>query len=888
MSVVSTVIVPPKPPHDQIVRPNLDAKIDAIDRSRVATIVAPAGYGKTLAMLQWANQLVERGRPVLWLAARAGITTFAKFIEALAIGCKANGMAWTGEGDGDTLPASFANLMAEQNFRPVLVVDDAQILPPEIFDFLTQIVSGARDAMTMIIVSRSLNIIPIARLRAQGYLFEIGCADLRFSIDEASALITLIGDLPLSAEEVAELVEDTRGWPAGITMTRMIQSREMRAGGASAIRPSGLRLEFESYFSEEVMSLEPVNVRNFLISTVILDELTPHACAAVTSGDDARAMLDHVEESGLFLHAIDTDRTRFSYHPLFREMVMRRLTERDPARAATLQRCASRHFVEMGQHLQAVKHARLTGDADFLADILDELAEPLIYSGNLYLVDELISELPNATFNTRPRLALAIAWRRIRSLAFESAETLIGLAEAEVERRKAGAFELLDLQRLERAIEHRQLMLAAGRDDMRAIESRADTLLRKFGDTEPYLSCTLLAQLMASRRELYHFNDMLRLEAEARRALGRPGSEFAGIALKTSIAPTLAAQGKTDVAQIMLEEALEYATKVGRPGVAALPALPLAEILYDRGDIAKAKTLVDKHLSTARLWGFSDQIAAGHIVKARILFNEGNRVDANKTLDEMQVLAIECGLSRLRAHAVSEQVCLLVRAGEAKLARTALDASGLWPTDEPYPTLNPSRQQESIAIAVIRVEMHGHRLHQARKIAKRWAEFVRRNGAVRSSIVFELLLAEIAILAGDRSEARRAVREAVTRAAPSNWTQIFLDEGEAIRSVLQETYGQGPAIDSVPDRFGRRLAGVLRNEIEVEEDSEFGLSGRLMSREIDILRMVGGGLRNREIGERLGLTEGTVKWYMQQIYDKLGVRRRPQAVIRARQLGVLA
>ena len=74
----------------------------------------------------------------------------------------------------------------------------------------------------------------------------------------------------------------------------------------------------------------------------------------------------------------------------------------------------------------------------------------------------------------------------------------------------------------------------------------------------------------------------------------------------------------------------------------------------------------------------------------------------------------------------------------------------------------------------------------------------------------------------------------------------------------------------------------------LEPEDEYGLGSKLVNRELDILRMVGGGLRNREVGNRLGLTEGTVKWYMQQIYDKLGVRRRPQAVMRARQLGILA
>lgn len=186
--------------------------------------------------------------------------------------------------------------------------------------------------------------------------------------------------------------------------------------------------------------------------------------------------------------------------------------------------------------------------------------------------------------------------------------------------------------------------------------------------------------------------------------------------------------------------------------------------------------------------------------------------------------------------------------------------------------------------------MQRHRLVRACKVATRWLEFVRRSGSVRSAVEFELLLAEIFVLQGNRSKARRAVRSAVEMAEPAGWIRVFLDEGEVISALLSEAYANGPALDTPADKFAAMLVRRVENgpTIPVEESEKaFGLTGRLASREVDILIMVGGGLRNREIGERLGLTEGTVKWYMQQIYDKLGVRRRPQAVLRARQFGIL-
>ena len=92
------------------------------------------------------------------------------------------------------------------------------------------------------------------------------------------------------------------------------------------------------------------------------------------------------------------------------------------------------------------------------------------------------------------------------------------------------------------------------------------------------------------------------------------------------------------------------------------------------------------------------------------------------------------------------------------------------------------------------------------------------------------------------------------------------------------------------EKFAARLVAVLKGGAQMEgvEEDDFGLGSGLSLREVEILTLVSGGLRNREIGDRLGLTEGTVKWYMQQIYDKLGVRRRPQAVMRARQYGILS
>jgi LuxR family maltose regulon positive regulatory protein len=894
MGVVSTTIAPPKVAHQYIVRDTVERLAEPVGAARVVIVSSPAGFGKTTAMLRWAEIFRDQGRPVLWIAARAGVDGLDSFLQSLRAAGVGSGLA-VGLKEGHISAHDWlVNLSVQSGPRPVLFIDDAQLLSQEICDFLGQLIASARDSITTVIASRGGSRLNVARMRSLGHLVEIGVRDLSFETDEAVRLIQQEIDGPIAPPEVQRLVVDTQGWAAGLIIATKAWQRDQREGIPPEGGTTGLRHEFASYFHEEVFELQNQVVRDFLVDTSILEELSPAACAAVVSNPDARNILEDVFEAGLFLSDLDRELSRYRYHTLFREMVLGRLMRRAPERATELHRRASTFFVGAGDLSRALEHAMLCGDKVFLADQLELLAEPMTYSGLLYRIDELASDLPWELQSTRPALLLAMSWRRSRRLAFKSSERLIEAAEAVITVRfESGEYTDYQHERMQFQVRHRRVMLEAARDNMVYVEHESETLLADLGDDHPYLSCTLLAQLLSARRELYHFHDMLRLEAELRKALGRPGSDFASIALKSSVAPTLVAQGKTRMARQFLEEAHEMAREMDWQisGLASLPALPLAEIHYECGDLERASDLVERYLPSVRQWGFVDQLASGYIVRARLAAAEGDYQSALSGLEEAQLVAIECGLDRLRALILSEQVHMLVKIGQVEQAEQLFYSSDLCFEGEPVPTMNPTRLNEWMAIAWLRLEMHRFRLVRSRKIAKRWLEFVRRRGAVRSSVTFELLFAQIAVLSGNRSEARRAVRAAVELAEPGGWVRPFVDEGEAISSLLVEAYANGPELDTPVDRFAMHLVSIMRGTTQAdadEEEDDFGLGSGLSLREVEILTMVSGGLRNREIGDRLGLTEGTVKWYMQQIYDKLGVRRRPQAVIRARQLGILS
>lgn len=195
----------------------------------------------------------------------------------------------------------------------------------------------------------------------------------------------------------------------------------------------------------------------------------------------------------------------------------------------------------------------------------------------------------------------------------------------------------------------------------------------------------------------------------------------------------------------------------------------------------------------------------------------------------------------------------------------------------------------------MRLAMHQGDLAEALQLIRRWRQFCFHRNATRHLIGWNLLLAQALMMAGDGRAALRSLREALVAAAEGQNRRIFLDEGQRVHDLLAEAYGCGPMTKQPADMLAYELLNLFENRsrsrqldsVDPNLDEDVGIDGKMTGREIEILTCVASGLRNKEIGDRLGLTEGSVKWYMQRIYDKVGTRRRSLAVERARQFGFL-
>ena len=454
-----------------------------------------------------------------------------------------------------------------------------------------------------------------------------------------------------------------------------------------------------------------------------------------------------------------------------------------------------------------------------------------------------------------------------------------------------------ELRNLRNFLRHREMMLAAAHDDAVQVDQQCRELIDAFPEeTHLYVAGTIYRQLLYAQREQYQLGDIERLTAKARGSSHVPPTALlhrpAG-----RIGPSLFFAGKTDAAIRSSSRGSPkgFASAAAIPRLAALPALPLSEIVYEGNDLDRAEQLIQEALPYATEFGFVDQLMPGYITHARIRRARGDMAGAFQALDVGMGdrTGAPSGAAAARPGVRAGQIhdpgrghsrCESVRARRGHPE----DSQGL------LPKRPGSTAEEWRALTWCRIALSENQLQEALALARQWRSFCATRGAVRSLVCWDLLIAQALLVRGDQLAARRALREAITYAAPSRLVRTFIDEGPPIRTLLESAYDSDLEVLHPTDAFASELLEIFaqsgskgRSKPQAPPQAE-GLYGKFSPKEREILSLVGSGMRNREVAQKLGMTEGSVKWYMQQVYDKIGTRRRLQAVERARRFGMIA
>ena len=905
-TTLATKLIPPTKRSALIERMHLKSRIESFVDRRLLLACAPAGYGKTSVLGQAFAQLGAAGRHVGWISLDEhdkDLSCFvAYFIEAarragLRFGQSLSAVMAAGATlPADGLKALLLNELSALDEDLFLFLDDYHLVSDaEIRNLVNSLLLSPLRRLHLLIATRTHNELPLSRLRALGEIYEFDIADLSFNEHEIGEFVTRISGVPLSGSQIARLRLGTEGWAVSLQMAGIALH------GTSNVDSfldhfSGEHKSIGDFLSEEIFRRQTPELQEFLMATSILHRFNCALGNAVLARSDSRAMIDEIERRNLLVFSLDPQHHWYRYHHLFSDFLRRRLLDHHPERLAGYHERASEWLAQHRFMTDAIEHAFSAGDSERAGQLLDRACGDLFAAGQTATLMSMSSRLPRSLLDRLPRLQLERAWHNELSWRFDDARAELERVRTVLGERQLTASESADPERvfLEAKLAHREMMLALLSDDMPAAGQLAQRWLQDGKTVDHFMCASAGSAIMAANREMFRCEGVATSARMLHDRFVEGGAHY-GIVFHHSIAgATFFARGDLGHAQEAFELALQSAIELQgeRSALYNMPALMLAELYYERNQLRLAEeTLAQRDVGSDL--GFVDNLIAGFLTSARLMALRGRLAEADTLLEEGDWLAVQRGFLRMQASILNERVRQHLLAGRVMEARSLVDSSPLRLRVESPPTPSEGALMRDLTLALVaaRLMLAEGRTRDAIGLLRLWYAHTRGRHCHRAAIATGVLLARALSAGGDRRAAQRILCDCLQMGEAGRFMRSFIDQGPELLALLSELRGaglmQGQALSDEylssilggsenPDRSVRVIAG---------EPDEQGLATHelLSQRELQILGLAAQGNQNQDIASALFLAESTVKWYWQRIFDKLEVRRRPDAIKRARQ-----
>lgn len=547
----------------------------------------------------------------------------------------------------------------------------------------------------------------------------------------------------------------------------------------------------------------------------------------------------------------------------------------------------------------AIEHAFDAQDIAQAGELLDRACSDLFAAGRTATLMALSSRLPPQTLDRLPRLQLERAWHNELSWKFQDARAELDRVRVALDERRQGCDDAPtdeDLVFLEAKFAHREMMLCLLSDDMPATGRLARRWLQDGKTVDPFMCASAGSAIMASRREMFSCEGVATSTRMLYDRFVEGGARY-GVVFHQSIAgSTFAVRGDLDRAQEALEIALQTAVELHgeRSALYNMPALLLADVYYERNQLQLVEEILAQRDITANL-GFVDNLVAGFLSSARLLALRGRHDEANTLLEEGEWLSTQRGFPRMHASLLHERLRMLQARGHSQEIVIVARGSPLGARLEapPSPVEGVVTTDLLMAMSAARLMLAEGAVREATTLLGPWYAYARQRHCHRPAIACGVLLARAIAVAGDRRAAQRVLHECLQMGEQGRFVRSFIDEGPDVQSLLAELR----ELDSAPaqPQSADYLATILRAGVDpdrrpapVADQATPRGQEMLSQRELQILSLAAQGNQNQDIAGALFLAESTVKWYWQRIFDKLDVRRRPDAIRLARQLHWIA
>ena len=882
---------PVRPSHVQ--RLKLIQRLDKLRDYKLALIVASAGYGKTALVSEWIAQSPLR---VVWFSIDAGDNDPVRFWDYVIAAIQT---AYPNIGEItlpllhepqplpiETILSTFINELAALPDSFVLVLDDYHVIESAaIHDGLVFLVERMPALMHIIMTTRTDPPLPLARMRVRSQLLELRSANLRFSQQQMETFFTEVMGLTLTSEEVAALDTRVEGWIAGLQLAGLaLQGKRDTAGFIASF--AGDHHYVLDYLGDEILDRQPEAIQQFLMQTSILERLNGDLCDIVIGTVDSQSILEHLERNHFFVVALDDKRQWYRYHRLFADFLHHRLRLKYPEHVKGLHQQASQWFERNGLQAEAISHALAAQDNERAAELVQSIAELLIWrraEHNTLL--GWLTALPHSILQSYPRLYLYHAWVLYLTNQMNAAEQRIHDAENALNH-MVGSPDPLIAGML--AAVHSTLTGAHHQFPQTLTLSRmALELLPEEAVSWRCMAAINLGVTCAYIGEVREAVEVLSYAMELSQEIG---SSFAMLSAFWHLSSLQTAQLALRTAENTCQQ-LEHS--INMPGLQRFPtsgyvALLLGEISMERNQLNAAERYLLESVEQINPESFPVTLLRAYVVLSRLKTLQEDTEGAGhywqlaeqlERMSKLQGRSPLLSISRVRRWLEQGNLA----AAEAWVAENQLGF------DDEFSYHRESYYLMLARLHIARGEIADKALYLLERMIKR-AEDSQRNG----SLIRALILQAIAFSACNNSQqVTVSLARALSLAEQEQPLRVFADEGQPMTLLLEkvlEMQRKGQLAVPISSEYVARLLTVMgkRGQSPAPIRRPAGhLADALSTRELEVLRLLAEGMDSNEIAERLVIAVDTARKHIKNIYSKLDVHSRWEAIKHAEEYSLL-
>ncbi|HAG94174.1 MAG: hypothetical protein CMK83_03740 [Pseudomonadales bacterium] len=875
---------------NNLLRPQLIDLVNRAEDYRLTVLLAPAGSGKSTLLRQWLRSGRQNTRfAVLNLEPRhhSPAPFFSSLIKTIKQSCAQfdayylNQINDSVEFSVEAVTESLAQGLARLREPLFVVLDDYQLIQDDnIHRTLSQVIFTLPPHIHFVVASRSHPPLQLSRLKLEDSLLSIDANDLKWDLEALENWFRSVGLATADKAFMQDLLDWTEGWIAGIKLMAL----SLKGGGADQsdhMAQESKSPEVLQYFADSVLAQQPDDIRRFLIKTACLETLDATLCNDVLQIDNAQRCIDYLMENHVFLHPVDGQPDVYRYHSIFREFLLYRLRADYPQEIDSLTRRAASTLLERKECVQALELLADIDDGEALESAIVRCSDQWIKTGEFTRLIEWIDRLPEERIINQSELVYPLITALIFYRRFNQAEYYIELVQelnrrGEMQGRYANddsvSFLLNVLELFHNDTEFR-------RNDIYRMPNQQNVQhhVRLFYSPMRAYYYLLNADFKTAVSEAYRARDILRIS----------GQNFLRSFADLVLILAERAQGNVPSAVQVAEEAFRSVSD--RPYTLEWVnlATPISIIRYEQNRLDEAEKLLREVVPMLSSACATEVITASYCALARLAFIRGNDGEAKRLLNYLARVLLHGDYERFNTQLCLEWTLYARSHGDLETMNWVQQEyqleqkqrAGYWGSDARY-----DEGVDRLGVSRVIFLIMTKKFDQAEALCGHLIRSAERHGCVSRAVVSRMNRALVYWHQGNEEQALQEVKMSVKCGGLVCLSRTLFDEAPGSAMLLMKAVNSN-VINPLPESYRLMFCDVLQED-SADQMNRFVVE-QLTEKEKEVLTLLQSGLRNKDVAQRANISLTTAKWHLKNVYAKLNVGNRTEAVAKAREMNLL-